>query len=134
MSNSLRSQLSDLSTTLVDAILAAARSAPLDELIADPRRVRGEPFRNETAAAKPLRTIDSSEQPPRPLVDDAAKTLHLVVLLLRGQRDGLRAEQIGQKLGVSKEDMSRILKQGLVTKKISSKGQRRATTYFAAIA
>lgn len=129
MSNSFRSKLSDLSTVLVEAMLSAARSAPLDDLIADPR-AGSEPPHRQPGATRPSKP---SEQPSPQAAGDTAKLLNLVVLLLRGQRDGLRAEQIRRKLGVGKEDMSRVLKQGLATKKISRKGERRATTYFAAI-
>jgi hypothetical protein len=129
----LRSHLSDLTASLVAAIFAAARSAPLDELIADPRRPH-EDLRGRAAAAKPERPIvAATEQAPlRSPGDDIAKTLGLVVLLLRGHKDGLRAEQLRKKLGVDKQQMPRILKQGLVTKKLTSTGQRRNTTYFAA--
>jgi len=44
---------------------------------------------------------------------------------------GLRAEQIRQKLGLAANEMPRVLKQGLSTKTIKAKGQKRSTTYTA---
>jgi hypothetical protein len=42
----------------------------------------------------------------------------------------MRAEQIRSTLGLQAKEMPRILKEGLSTKKLTSKGQKRATTYF----
>ena len=42
-----------------------------------------------------------------------------------------RAEEIRSKLGMQAKEMPRILKQGLAAKKLTSKGHKRATTYFA---
>jgi len=132
MPNPFRSHLSELATSLVDSILAAARSAPLEELWADPRRDRTEHHRNGVEATKaPAAPWDESRHLSG---DPTAKTLELVVLLLKGQPSGLRAEQLRRKLGVAKPEITRVLKEGLATKKITKKGQRRATTYFAAAA
>jgi hypothetical protein len=54
-----------------------------------------------------------------------------MVSLLKKHKDGLRAEEIRANLGMEPKEMPRILKEGVSTKKLSSKGQKRATTYFA---
>ncbi len=51
--------------------------------------------------------------------------------LLKKNKEGLRAEEIRSSLGMLAKEMPRILKEGLATKKLTSKGQKRATTYFA---
>jgi hypothetical protein len=116
-------------TSLVESIFVAARSVPLEELWADPRGVLHEPHRNGGAASRLPAVASSSDARGG---STQAKTLELVVLLLRGQPGGMRAEHLRKKLGVSKPEIARALKQGLESKKIVSKGERRATTYFAA--
>jgi hypothetical protein len=63
--------------------------------------------------------------------DEIAATLNKIVLLVKTQKNGLRAEEIRSKLGLLPKEMPRILKEGISTKKLTSKGQKRATTYFA---
>ena len=57
--------------------------------------------------------------------------LNKIVLLVKTHKDGMRAEAIRAKLGMQAKEMPRILKEGISAKKLSSKGQKRATTYFA---
>lgn len=54
-----------------------------------------------------------------------------VVGLVKKHKDGLRAEEIRTNLGMLAKEMPRILKEGVATKMLASKGQKRATTYFA---
>ena len=44
----------------------------------------------------------------------------------------MRAEQIRQVLKLDKRELPRVLAEGLKTKKLKSKGQKRATTYSVA--
>jgi hypothetical protein len=53
-----------------------------------------------------------------------------VVALVKTKKDGLRAEQIRAALKMQSKEMPRVLVEGLSTKKLVSKGQKRATTYF----
>ena len=41
----------------------------------------------------------------------------------------MRSEQIQKHLGVRKEELPRVLKQGLTSKALKSKGQKRSTVY-----
>jgi Fic family protein len=50
---------------------------------------------------------------------------------MKKHKDGMRAEQIREKLGLQAKEMPRVLKEGLATKLLSKKGQKRATTYLA---
>ena len=54
-----------------------------------------------------------------------------IVLLVKTHKDGMRSEDIRAKLGLESKEMPRVLKEGLAKKKLSAKGQKRATTYFA---
>jgi hypothetical protein len=60
-----------------------------------------------------------------------AKALDQVVALVKKHKDSLRAEEIRANLGMDRKEMPRVLKEGLSTKKLKSKGQKRATTYTA---
>jgi hypothetical protein len=51
--------------------------------------------------------------------------------LVKTHKDGMRSEDIRAKLGLESKEMPRVLKEGLAKKKLSAKGQKRATTYFA---
>jgi hypothetical protein len=51
--------------------------------------------------------------------------------LVKKSKDGLRAEEIRQKLGLESKEMPRVLKEGLATKMLSKRGQKRATVYLA---
>jgi len=55
-----------------------------------------------------------------------------VTSLVKKHKEGLRAEQIREELGLQAKELPRVLKEGLSSRKLKSKGQKRATTYFAA--
>ena len=55
-----------------------------------------------------------------------------VVALVKKSSFGLRAEEVQRALNLDKREMPRVLKEGLATKRLRSKGQKRATTYSAA--
>jgi hypothetical protein len=63
--------------------------------------------------------------------EEIKATLDKIHGLLKGKKEGLRAEQIRAALKLDVREMPRVLKEGLASKKLSSKGQKRATTYFA---
>jgi hypothetical protein len=63
---------------------------------------------------------------PPPEVEGALR-----VLLVKTHKNGMRAEEIRSALGMQSKEMPRILKQGVASKKLTTKGQKRATTYFA---
>ena len=44
----------------------------------------------------------------------------------------MRAEQIRSELGMEAKEMPRILSEGLATRRLRKRGQKRATTYYAA--
>jgi len=64
-------------------------------------------------------------------IEDITKALDQVVALVKGKKDGLRAEQIRAALKMQSKEMPRVLQEGLAKKKLKTKGQKRATTYFA---
>jgi hypothetical protein len=137
----LRSALDHLGASFADAILDAIRSASLDELLGQTNghvaaRGRGPaPARRAAAApaaAKPApNKTTASGRLARRSSADIATALEGVVALVKKHKEGLRAEVIRAELGLEAKELPRILKEGLATKKLRSKGQKRATTYFA---
>lgn len=147
MPTNLRSALNDLASNFTDALLAALRSASLDELLAEqgnaPRgRSLGQP-RGTTTKSAPSASRESAPTRSRTSrltkggrlarrsPDDIAKALATVVTLVKSSKGGLRSEQIREALKLDKRELPRVLYEGLRTKKLKSKGQKRATTYSA---
>ena len=137
MTNSLHSTLNDLASSFADSILATIRSASLDELVHPNGRVRSD---GRSARATPAAGVSPvAKRPagtttgrlPRRTTEEIANALGQVISLVKKHKTGLRAEQIRTELGLQAKEMPRILKDGLASKALKSKGQKRATTYFA---
>ena len=137
MSKSLRSNLNDLASTFTAAVLDAIRGASLEELVGEAggvaRRGPGRPPKSK--AALPTPAAPSARKPGRlrrRSAEEITEALNQVVALVKGKKDGLRAEQIRTALKMESKEMPRILKEGLGKKKLKAKGQKRATTYTVA--
>lgn len=138
---SLKSRLSDLAASFADEVIAALQRTSLHELIGSEAgsgsgngRQSRIVSRQATAAVSPSAQAKPARTPgrlPRRSPDEIAKALDRMISLLKKHKDGLRAEEIRANLGMEPKEMPRILKEGVSTKKLSSKGQKRATTYFA---
>jgi hypothetical protein len=117
--------LNDLVANLASDILDVIRGSSLEELLGEGRvgpRGRG-PGRPKSTSSGRL-----SRRSPAEL----AKALDKIVALVGKHKDGLRAEQIRVELGMQAKEIPRVLKEGLVTKKLKAKGNKRATAYTAA--
>ena len=134
----LRSQLDALAANFASQIMASLRGASLHDLVGrtadvpaagNGRRARGGGRQPEAlpVSAKPRKP----GRLPRRSAEEIAETLNKIVLLVKTQKNGMRAEEIRSKLGMQAKEMPRILKEGLSKKKLTSKGNKRATTYFA---
>jgi hypothetical protein len=132
MSN-LHSQLASLAGAFASSVLEAIRGASLEEILAESRAPVSKARREapSNGAAKPPRG-KAGGRLRRRSADDIAKALDRVVALVKKNKDGLRAEQIRQQLGMQAKEMPRILKDALGKRQLKSRGQKRATTYFAA--
>src|SRR5579863_29361 len=142
MPTSLRTQLDHLATNFANAVLGAIRSASLEELLAESgassasRRAAPQGFRQAPppplpAARRALPVSKPSGRLARRSPEQIAQVVNKVVLLVKTHKEGMRAEQIRSKLGLLPKEMPRILKDGLASKRLTAKGQKRATTYFA---
>ncbi len=135
----LRSQLNSLASSFADSVLQAIKGASIEELLAEGnvraggngRAARSAPKTAPRATSAAAKGPRSSRRLPRRSAEDIQQSLEEVSGLLKKHPDGLRAEQIRAELGMEAKEMPRILKQGLSSKALKSKGQKRATTYFA---
>jgi hypothetical protein len=130
MSN-LRSRLADLASSFTDSVVDAIRGTSLEELLTETgARPKSRPA-DSSPRATPRIARASSGRLPRRSAEDIAAELDKIVALVQTHRDGLRAEEIRTELGMQAKELPRVLKEGLSSKKLRSKGQKRATTYFA---
>jgi len=136
---SLNSQLETLAHSFVNDVISAIRGSSLQELLV--------PGTSKPAARTARSAHTGGGGTPDPISAPAKKgkagrlkrrsaeeitaLLGKIVLLVKTHKDGMRAEEIRAKLGLESKEMPRILKEGLAKKRLSSKGQKRATTYFA---
>jgi hypothetical protein len=135
----LRSQLDALAVMFATQIIAALQGASLHELVSadggtvgNGRRARvarggGQP---DPLSAAPKRAGKNGRLRRRS-DEEIAAALNKIVLLVKTHKEGMRAEEIRSKLGMLSKEMPRILKEGVANKKLTTKGQKRATTYFA---
>ena len=141
MSN-IQSQIQILARSFVDQVVEILRGASLRDLVSHEGgaggglsngrsgRTASSPATSAPAAAPP-RAARASGRLPRRSSGEIQAALDKIVALLKKNKEGLRAEEIRSSLGMLAKEMPRILKEGLATKKLTSKGQKRATTYFA---
>jgi hypothetical protein len=133
----LRSHLDALATRLANEILTTIQGASLQELVASgggevgAGRTRGAVADGGNEAA--VTNKGNALRLPRRSPAEIAKVLEKVVLLVKTHRDGMRSEDIRSMLGMQANEMPRILREGLATNKLASKGNKRATTYFAKV-
>ena len=136
----LRSQLDAIASSFAKEIIAVLQGASLHDLafsggggtVGNGRTARavgaggGHPAllsAPPTGKGKPGRLRRRSDE-------EIAAALNKIVLLVKTHKNGMRAEEIRRKLGMESKEMPRILKEGVSTKKLTSKGQKRSTTYF----
>jgi hypothetical protein len=137
--STLKARLDSLASSFAAEVVRAIQSASLEELLAEVGgkralgRKRGGALGVTGGMPGPLpgRAAGKRGRLPRRSAEDIKATLDKVHGLLKASKGGLRAEQIRAALKLDVREMPRVLKEGLSTKKLSSKGQKRATTYFA---
>ena len=130
--STLHSQLASLADSFANAVLEAVKGASLAELLSESRAPAAKARREQPNGAPRPTRVRSSGRLKRRSPDDIAGALDKVVGLVKRHKNGLRAEQIRDQLGMLAKEMPRVLKEGLSKKQLKSRGQKRATTYFAA--
>lgn len=133
--SSLHSRIADLTSKFATDVMAAIRSASLDELTGGAGgsvRRPGRPPREARAAAgaptpSTRRARIVNGRLARRSGDEIERTLALVTAAIGG--GSMRAEEIGKLLSLDKRELPRVLALGLRTKKLAKKGAKRGTTY-----
>jgi hypothetical protein len=132
--STLHAQLNQLARDFASSVLEAVQSASLQDLLAQATRTNGRTGLRSTTTptvAAPSTARSKEGRLKRRTPEDIAKSLGHVVMVVKRHKNGLRAEQIRQQLGLESKEMPRLLKEGLAKRMLTSKGQKRATTYFA---
>lgn len=126
--SSLRSAIEALASAFASDVLAALKSASFEEVasLGGARRGPGRPV----GSGRRLGGGGGGKRRRRSM-KDIVSALDDVVRIVSGTSKGLRAEEIREKLGLQSKELPRVLKEGLSTKRLSKKGEKRATTYFA---
>jgi hypothetical protein len=143
----LKSQLEILAENLTRGVLDAIRGASLEELLAEGGRLDKRSVAAPAAARKGSRSAAVEPAPKanggvrkggapggrlaRRSPSEIEHVVGLVVAKLREHKTGMRSEQLQAALKLSKKEISRPLSEGLAKGRITKKGEKRATTYFA---
>jgi hypothetical protein len=133
MHNALRANLAAAAEAFAAELVASLRNMPLDELL----ETMGEGAAKASTSSRPSpkRAAPAATSAPaargRRAPEDLERITDLIVKLLRGHPKGMRTEEIRAALGLRREDVVRPIATALEAKKITKKGQKRATTYFA---
>jgi hypothetical protein len=145
MSNRLEDAISKLSMTFATNLLEAIKGASLEEILgatagargASPAVKRG-PGRPPKAAAAPAvaKPAASAKAPKagrggRRSSAEIESTIARIVGALKGNKSGMRSEQLQKALGIDKKDIFGPLTKALADGKLTKKGEKRSTTYFA---
>jgi hypothetical protein len=143
--STLRSQLQDLAASFAEQVLSVIRSGSIQDLHLDggsassgrssradsPRAFASSGAAHRAMTERSTAALKANARLPRRSADEIAALLNKVVLLVKTHKGGMRAEDIRSRLGMQAKEMPRILKEGVSKKKLSAKGQKRATTYYA---
>jgi hypothetical protein len=141
----LRSRLHALADSFANEVLESIRGSSLQELVshAGDRHGNARGARAGRLAASPgasdapqknsdaLKRLRKGGRLGRRSPEAIAEALARVIAVVKEHKEGLRAEQVREELGMQAKEMPRVLKEGLATKRLRAKGQKRATTYFA---
>jgi hypothetical protein len=141
----LKNRISVLAEEFSAGVLAAIRSASLEEILSEGGRSRGPAAAHAPAAAAPAKRgpgrprgaqsaqsgHKKSGRLARRSPEQIAQVVESIVGALKKQKAGMRSEQLQKLLSLDKKEISGPLAEALDGKKITKKGERRATTYFA---
>jgi hypothetical protein len=129
--STLKSTLESLASDFARTVIAALRSASIDEItgITGEGRAARRPAQLDVPGAARKRGRDG--RLGRRSTVEIGRMVEDIVTLLKKSPEGLRAEQIREALGVQAKELPRPLADGLTDGRISKSGQKRATTYFA---
>lgn len=132
--STLHQTINQLASEFAHSLVRALRNASLDEIIAETHSShgagggrRGRPA-SASAGSAPRRRSGRLHRRSQGELD---AVVNKIVALLKGNKKGLRAEEIRTKLHLDRREIPRPLAEALKKKVITKKGKKRATTYFA---
>jgi len=134
--STLHSMIALLASQFAAGILDAIRSSSLEEILQE----TGRGGRGRRAASTLVASAPTSSRGPgrrksgrlaRRSPKDIANIVDSIAALLGKNPKGLRAEQIRAELGLEAKELPRPITEALQKKRISKRGHKRATTYFA---
>lgn len=132
---SLKNRISALAEEFSAGVLAAIRSASLEEILSEgsrshapaAARAPSEPAKRGPGRPRGKKSGRLARRSP----EQIAQVVESIVGALKKNKTGMRSEQLQKLLSLDKKEISGPLAEALDGKKITKKGQRRATTYFA---
>ena len=130
--STLRDSIQELAQNFASLVVAAIRGASLEDILSESSGAKAAPGRpaSKRGPGRPKGST-SSKRLARRSAKDIAKVADGIVSLVKKHKGGLRAEQIRAELGIAKKEWARPLEDALAPKKLTKKGEKRATTYFA---
>jgi hypothetical protein len=129
--SSLRSTLDHLAEQFTSGVLAAIRTASLEELYAQ-GGARGGGRARGGGGGQPGPVNRGSGRLARRSPAQIEASLAKVIAAVKATKGkGLRAEEIRKQLGLDVREVPRVLREGLAKKQLRTRGKKRATTYFA---
>ena len=136
MSRIFHRTVRELAAKFAEQVLHAIETkAPLGRLT---EKRRGGAARGATArrtkrasSVSPAKANGASTRLARRSPEQIVAAVADIVALLKKHPQGLRSEQIRAELGLLAKEMPRPIEAGLAAKRITRKGEKRATTYFA---
>jgi hypothetical protein len=128
----LSTTIESLASAFATEILTALRGASLSELVAVTHN--GTPKASATPAARASASPKKAKggRLGRRSAEDLSAMVDTIVSALQKNKGGLRSEQIRAVIGVDKKELPRPIAEALASGRITKKGEKRATTYFAA--
>lgn len=132
--STLHQTINALASEFAHSLVRALRNASLDEIIAETHAghsAGGGARRRGRAPAAGGGGRRSGGRLQRRSQTDINAVVTKIVNLLKGNKKGLRAEEIRAKLHLDRREIPRPLAEALRKKLVSKKGKKRATTYFA---
>jgi hypothetical protein len=127
----LRSSIQNLAQTFAAGVLEAIRNSSLEDILSEASGAKRGPGRPPGSRGRGRPPSSSSKRLPRRSAKDLASVTESIVSLVKKHPKGLRAEQIRAELGIAKKEWMRPLGLALDSKKLTKKGEKRSTTYFA---
>lgn len=131
MPNSVDSEIESLVSTFVADLTALLRASALN-LVSDALTGHSVPQGGKRRGAARAAAPASARRPKgaKRDPDDIAKLTESLAAFVK-KTPGQRIEQIGKALGTPTKELTLPMKKLIAAKRISTKGQKRATTYFA---